>query len=268
MGQLIVKDKTIVVPGEGVADGMDFLPGKGTYREGDHIVASCVGLVNVNGRTIDIINFSGKYMPKAGDTIIGEITDISLFGWRVDTSSAYPAMLSMKDASSNYIEKGEDLSQYFNFGDFIVTKIIKVTTQKLVDISMKGPGLRKLMGGRIIKVNPNKVPRVIGKAGSMVSMIKDATGCRIIVGQNGVIWIDGDTHNEIIAVNTIRKIESEAHIQGLTERIKEYLEHAGLKPVAVRREESEYHEENNYQENPRHEYREEAPRKEYRGDRQ
>jgi len=58
----------------------------------------------------------------------------------------------------------------------------------------------------------------------MVSMIKQATGCRIIVGQNGLIWIDGEPDKENIAVDAIRKIESESHIPGLTDRMKNHLE--------------------------------------------
>jgi exosome complex component RRP4 len=228
MTQLLVQDKQIVVPGEELATGMDFVPGRGTYRNQDKIVATVVGLVNVVGRTVQIINLSGNYMPKEGDTIIGEVIDIALFGWRIDTNSAYSAMLSMKDATSEYIEKGADLTQYFNFGDFIVTKISQVSTQKLVDLSMKGPGLRKLIGGRIIKVNPSKVPRIIGKQGSMIGMIKDATGCKIIVGQNGLVWLEGSVEGEMLSVDIIRKIETEAHISGLTERIKEYLAAKGV----------------------------------------
>ena len=227
MKGLIVKEKEVVVPGEVMATGMDYLPGAGTRREGDKILATRVGLVYMDGRAIKLINLSGKYAPKRGDTIIANVTDISMNGWRLDTNSAYSAMLSMKDATSDYIEKGSDLRQYFDFGDHLVTKIVKVTTQKLIDLTMKGPGLRKLGQGRIVHVNACKVPRIIGKQGSMVSMIKQATGARIIVGQNGVVWIQGDDPTkELIAVNTIRKIEDEAHISGLTDRIKLYLEKA------------------------------------------
>jgi exosome complex component RRP4 len=91
---------------------------------------------------------------------------------------------------------------------------------------MDGPGLRKLDTGRIIRVNPNKVPRIIGKEGSMVSMIKAETNCRITVGQNGVIWVSGNPKEELIAVSMIRKIERESHISGLTERIKAEIENA------------------------------------------
>lgn len=225
---LLVKDKEIVTPGEDLALGMDYLPSYGTFREGERISAAKLGLVSIDGRVIRIIPLSGKYMPKTGDTIIGKVVDVTINGWRIDINSAYSAMLSMKDATSEFIPRGSDLTRYFNFGDYIVTSIINVTSQNLVDLTMKGPGLRKLGEGRIIHVNTHKVPRIIGKQGSMVTMVKDATGCRITVGQNGVVWIQGDQpESELKAVEAILKIENESHISGLTERIKEFLEKQG-----------------------------------------
>jgi len=82
-----------------------------------------------------------------------------------------------------------------------------------------------LKGGRIIEITSSKVPRVIGKQGSMITLIKEKTECKIIVGQNGRVWISGPTpEKEILAVDVINKIEHEAHLDGLTDRIKEYLE--------------------------------------------
>jgi exosome complex component RRP4 len=133
-------------------------------------------------------------------------------------------MLSMKEATSDFIERGADLTQYYNLGDYIVTKIINVTTQKLLDVSMKGPGLRKLRGGQIMTINYNKVPRVIGKQGSMIAMIKDATKCMIIVGQNGLVWVKGEPENEVIARQAIELIDQNSHVSGLTDRIKSFLE--------------------------------------------
>jgi len=221
---LLVKDKEIVIPGEDLALGMDYLPSYGTFREGERITAGKLGLVNIDGRVIRLIPLSGKYLPKAGDTIIGKVVDVTINGWRIDINSAYSAMLSMKDATSEFIVRGADLTKYFNFDDMIVTKIINVTTQNLVDLTMKGPGLRKLGEGRIIHVNTYKVPRIIGKQGSMITMVKDATNCYITIGQNGVVWIQGEPENEIKAEEAIRKIESESHISGLTDKMKEFLE--------------------------------------------
>jgi exosome complex component RRP4 len=144
-------------------------------------------------------------------------------GWRCDINSPYSAMLSSKE-TAEFIEKNEDLTRYFDLDDYVVCKITNVTSQNLIDLSVRDQGLRKLRGGRIISVNTHKVPRIIGKKGSMVLMIKQATNCRVIVGQNGWIWIDGEPEKENIAVETIKKIEAESHFSGLTERIKTHLE--------------------------------------------
>ena len=234
MGKLLIKDKEIAVPGECLAEGMDYLPGAGTYREGDKIHSSRLGLATIDGRAIKLIPLAGRYQPKRGDVIIGFVKDIMINSWILDIDSAYTAMLSAKEGTAEYIPKGADLTQYFIFGDYVVCGITNVTPQKLVDVSMKGPGLRKLKDGRVIKINTYKVPRVIGKKGSMVSMIKQATGCRIIVGQNGVAWIQSDDPKmEHLAVETIKKIEREAHISGLTDRIKSFLEKATGKQIPV-----------------------------------
>lgn len=224
MGTLLVQDKSVVVPGEVVAEGLDFLPAAGTFREGDKIIAGKLGLISIDNRLVRLIPLSGKYLPKTGDVIIGNVMDVTFSGWRLEINSAYTAMLGIKDATSSFIMRGEDLTKFFTFGDFIAAKIINVTSQNLVDLTLKGPGLRKLNEGRIIYVNPHKVPRIIGKQGSMVMMLKDSTQCNIVVGQNGVIWISGKPQDEIKAVAAIRKIEAESHMAGLTERIKAHLD--------------------------------------------
>ncbi len=224
MSELKIKNKDVVVPGEILATGMEFLPSYGTYREGDKIQANRLGLVQLEGKVLKIIPLSGTYIPKRGDTVIAQVEEILMSGWRADLNCAYSAVLGLKDATSEFIQKGADLTHYFQIGDYIVTKIVNVTTQNLIDISMKGPGLKRIRGGRIIKVDPYKVPRIIGKQGSMVSMIKTSTDCRVMVGQNGVAWIQGEPKSEIIAEEAIRKIESESHIAGLTDRMKKYLE--------------------------------------------
>lgn len=231
--QLLVQDRQIVVPGEELAKGMGFLPSKGTYRDNESIRAGRLGLASVDGKVIKLVPLAGNYLPKAGDVIITRVFDVPMSGWRLDTATPYSAMLPVKDATSDFIPRGADLSQYFTIGDYLVVKITNVTSQMLIDVSLKGPGLRKLDGGRILKVNANKVPRIIGKQGSMVSMIKQATDCKIIVGQNGLIWITGEPSQELIAVEAIKTIEAKSHLSGLTDTIKTFLEEKTGKQVEV-----------------------------------
>ncbi len=231
--QLKVKDRDIVVPGEVLATGMDYLPSAGTYRLGEQILASILGLVRLEGKVIKLIPLAGRYVPKKYDIVIGKMIDILMSGWRLDINCAYAAVLPLKEGTREFIDKGADLTRFYALEDYVVTKIINVTSQKLVDVTMRGPGLRKLMGGRVFSVNTHKVPRIIGKQGSMVSMIKEATGCKIIVGQNGWVWIEGEPLNENIAVEAIRTIEEQSHTTGLTEKIREFLEQKTGKPVLV-----------------------------------
>ncbi|HLP79753.1 MAG TPA: exosome complex RNA-binding protein Rrp4 [Acidobacteriota bacterium] len=226
--ELFVQEKDVTVPGELLAKGMDYLPGPGAFRKGDEIYANRVGLVSLNGRAIRLIPLCGPYMPKKDDVIICKVIDITLSGWRLDTHSAYPAMLNVRDATNSFVTKGADLTRILSIGDYICCQVFNVTTQKLIDVSLRGPGLRKLPVGQILTFSPNKFPRIIGRQGSMVSMIKHATNCQIVVGQNGWIWLSGEPAMEVIAVEAIRMIEEFAHISGLTDRMKSFLESKGL----------------------------------------
>ena len=225
MRELKVKDKEIVVPGELLADGMDYLPSTGTYRDENCILSFQVGLIQIDGRVIKVIPLTGKYNPRRNDTIIGEVVNITMNGWVIDIGGPYSAMLMLKEASSSFIERGADLSQFYDYGDIIVAQVINVTKTKLIDLSMRGPDLRKLKGGRIIDVTSSKVPRIIGRQGSMIHMIKDSAKCRIVVGQNGKVWISGDNmQDENKAAEAIMMIENEPQAEGLTEKVKNFLE--------------------------------------------
>ena len=80
------------------------------------------------------------------------------------------------------------------------------------------------MQGELVEVTPTKIPRIIGRQGSMVSMIKRETGCQLTIGQNGSILISGGSpENERIAIMAIRKIESESHTSGLTDKVTEMI---------------------------------------------
>ena len=229
MGELCIAERTVVVPGQVLAKGMDFLPGYAVFRDGEELVATRVGIAEVRGRLVKITPLAGAYVPKRDDLIIGHIVDIALNGWRVDFGWAYEANLSPRDAVSEFVERGADLSQYYDVDDYIMAQIAQVVSAKFIDLSMKGPGLRKLGPGTIIEVNPAKVPRIIGKQGSMISMVKEKTGCRISVGQNGIVWLCGQTPAmERLAISAIRQIEAESHTSGLTDRIKVLLEREGL----------------------------------------
>src|SRR3989344_1456025 len=223
ISNVVVQERAVVVPGEILAEGMDYLPGDNTYRLGDKIHAKILGLVSVAGRVLKITPLAGPYLPQIEDKIIGKVTDITMSGWRVDTATAYSAMLNVKDATTRFIKKEEDLSKIFAIGDYLIVKIINVTSQNLIDLTLRESGLRKISEGRIIKVNAQKVPRIIGRKASMITLLREKTGCEITVGQNGLVWLNGTPEGELLAEKAIKLIEEKSHLEGLTERVEQFL---------------------------------------------
>ncbi len=229
MGEIFVERKQIVVPGEKLATGMDILPSYGTMRRGEDIYAIKFGMVEIkDNRIVKVIPLSGVYIPSTGDTVIGKVVDVGFAGWQVDIASPYTANLPVGEFMHERVDLLKaDLSRYLDIGDVVYAKVINVTKSKIVQLSMKAEGARKLLGGRIIRITPSKVPRLIGKKGSMIKLIKEATKCNIIVGQNGYVWIKGSPESEFRALEAIYKIERESHTSGLTDRIKNMLEGDG-----------------------------------------
>ena len=131
-----------------------------------------------------------------------------------------------------YVNKNE-MSEFLNFGESVIVKVWDVKSRG-VDASMKMRGYGKVEGGMIISIGPNQVPRVIGREGSMVKMIKDATGCDVTVGQNGKVWISGkNTDNEVSARKIIEFIGENAVSVGLTENVEKMIKDMGLKSGGV-----------------------------------
>ena len=106
----------------------------------------------------------------------------------------------------------------------VIAKIWNIN-KRGIDLSIKSRGLGKIDEGIIVRINPNKVPRVIGKEGSMINLIKDETGCNITVGQNGLIWIKGDKINEeLYAKRAILFVAEKSFVSGLTDEVKKWFD--------------------------------------------
>lgn len=216
---LYVKNKDLVVPGEVLAED-DYFSGRGTFKDDDKICSYHLGFVSLRNKKVSVIPLQSKYIPKRGDVVIGEIDDIRFSMWGVDINSPYSAMLP---ASEVFGREKRDLSKVYTVGDVLFLRVVDVDEVKKVKLGLKGRGLGKFNEGIIIEITPTKVPRLIGKKGSMINMIKESTNCDIVVGQNGLVWVKGDSKMERIVENVIRIIEQDAHTSGLTDRIRNEL---------------------------------------------
>lgn len=216
------KKRKVVIPGEVIISGEDYLPGDGARREGNDLVASRFGLAEQAGRIVKVISITGAFIPRRNNIVIGRVTDITFRGWLIDVDSASSGFLSLEDVP-RYINKNE-MDQFLAIGDVVVAKIFSISARG-IDLTLKSRGLGKLEGGFIFRVSPNRVPRVIGREGSMISLIKDKTGCNITVGQNGWVWVNGEnTDKELKARRAVEFVTEKVHIEGLTEKMEAWFE--------------------------------------------
>jgi exosome complex component RRP4 len=220
MNEITKQNRDFVLPGEEIVNSMDYLPGKNCFREGNSIHSKRIGLLNIKGRVISVIPLSGVYIPKGGDMVIGEVKDIHSAGWVVDINSMGEAFLPLSGVREFIDTTKTDLSKFYTVGDVIYSKINHANSHT-IQLSMQDPRARKFRSGRIVSMNPAKVPRLIGKEGSMINLIKDSSGCRINVGQNGLVWFEGES--EDLVVESINLIEREAALEGLTDKVSAML---------------------------------------------
>jgi len=214
------KERKLVIPGETIVSAEDHLPGDFTRNENGEIVASRYGLAETNGRVVKVIPISGVFEPRRGNTVIGRVVDINFSGWSIEIGGPYTAFLPLMECP-RFIDRN-NLQEFADIGDVLSLKTYGVKKGS-IDLTLKSRGLGKLNGGRLIKINPHKVPRVIGKEGSMINLIKDNSKTEITVGQNGYVWIKGDDAGESKAEAAIKLIEQEAANDGLTEKVEKFL---------------------------------------------
>lgn len=214
------EDKQIVIPGDLLAEG-EYVAGENTYLENNKVFSQRVGLVTYDNKRVNVVALKSFYIPRAEDIVIGTVVEVGFTGWTVDINAPYPALLRASEVLNRpFKPQKDDLPQVLDAGDLIVAKIDSYDRTHDPQLKVGEPGLGKITRGQILKVTPTKIPRIIGRKGSMISVIKEQTGCHIILGLNGIVLITGKSlEDERLAAMAIRTIEQESHTTGLTDRI-------------------------------------------------
>jgi exosome complex component RRP4 len=213
--------RQIVIPSQVIGETQSMKAGRGTFVEQGKIYAERLGILSIQGNVIHVLPLKGRYDPVIGDFVIGVVEEASTSNWMVDINAPYPALLHVNEVPWEI--DFADTEKYLNTGDAILAKVLSIDESKKLQITLNDRNLFKIKGGHIIEVESSVVPRIIGKKGSMIALIKKYTRCRIFVGQNGRIWIDGDAEGIALVQQAITKIENEAVTFGLTDRIEELL---------------------------------------------
>jgi len=212
--------RQIVIPGEVLAEGDESLPGEGTEKKDGKITALRFGLLEERNNLVKVIPLAGVYQPRVKNIVIGTVSMLTGNGWVIDIGVSDNGFIPLSEVP-RYVNKNA-LEEVLDIGDTVVGEIFSIN-KRGIDMTIKGRGLGRVDGGLIIEVNPNKVPRVIGKEGSMIKLIKDNANCNISVGQNGKILINGDkTEDELLARKAILFVVEKSFMSGLTDEVEKF----------------------------------------------
>lgn len=213
-----------MVPGDRIVEG-NFRPLFNVIRTGNSIIATRIGIAEAGREGVKVIPLSGIYIPRVNDIVIGKIMDHSSLSWGVDINSCFSAHLPAQDVfGRDFSPARDDMGRELAIGDLITARIIAFDRTRDPMITIQDKDLGKIPRGEFIKISATRVPRLIGKRGSMIQTIEYATHTRVLIGQNGIIVVTGrDLEGIKLAVRAIRMVEEEAHTANLTQRVKTLL---------------------------------------------
>ncbi|MEM0106788.1 MAG: KH domain-containing protein [Candidatus Micrarchaeaceae archaeon] len=195
--------RSIIIPGEALPEGSKL---QNSYLSNGRYISEVVVLYDQPGRFA--IPLEGIWQPKVDEDVIGIIKEAKNHVYTVDLSYFGEGLI---------IDKGYERHSFAE-GEAIEAKVKAIEDKKTIVLGYP----KVLIGGIIVRIKPTKIARVIGKSNTMINMIAEYTKTRIVIGNNGLIWLKGE--NIALAMEAIRKIEEEAHTSGLTDRIKNLME--------------------------------------------
>ena len=210
-----------VVPGDKIIEG-SFRPLMNVIKVGNSIIATRIGIAESGREGVKVIPLSGVYIPRVNDIVIGKITDHSSLSWEVDVNSCFSAHLPAQDVfGRDFSPARDDMGRQLATGDLIAARIIAFDRTRDPMLTIQDKDLGKIPRGELLKISPTRVPRLIGKRGSMIQTIEQATQTRILIGQNGIVVVMGrNLYGTQLAIRAIRMVEEEAHTANLTQRVK------------------------------------------------
>ena len=191
--------QSLVVPGEEIGKSEGVEAGHGVIATDGRLIAIKQGRLREKGKTLSVEPTHSRYIPRPSDLVIGYIEGCTNNIWFVELGAPFNAILPMS-LGPGKVEFGGTRS-VMDIGDAILCRVQEVEETHSSVVTMKGMGLRKIRSGVIEEIYPHLLGRLIGRGGDSLRKLKEETGCRIVVADNGRMWIDGD-------LNGILKVRS------------------------------------------------------------
>ncbi|MDC4230843.1 MAG: exosome complex RNA-binding protein Rrp4 [Nitrosopumilus sp.] len=217
-----------VIPGDLVTTG-PFRPEQNVILDGNKIIATAIGISEIYDDSVKVIPLTGKYIPKIDDLVIGKVTSHTSLSWELDINSCYVGFLPAQDVfGRDFSAFADELTSKLKVGDLVAARIANFDRTRDPLVTIADRDLGKIDSGALVQISPSKVPRLIGKKGTMIQTIEMATNAAITIGQNGWVVVSCESPEGLLkAKKAIQMVNEKAHIANLTDQVKEMLESKG-----------------------------------------
>lgn len=202
---IFVENKEIVLPGSLLTDN-NYKLGRGTYKENGKIYSSITGLVYFESEQIKVIPLKDTYSPNYGDLVIGRVTGSSYSSWSIDINSTYHGFLPTTEL---YDKNEPNINNIINIKDMLLLRVANVDEINRVKLTLRSRGLGKFNQGTIIKVKQPTIHFLSEENAFLTTMIQEYAYTDVIIGKNGLIWINGLKENIERIIEIIELIEKE-----------------------------------------------------------
>ncbi len=201
----------LVAPGDDLGDSGELEAGHGVLAIDGRLRALKQGRMSNRDGTVSVEPRRTAYVPRPSDLVIGYIEGCTSNIWFIDIGAPFNAILPMSLGPSKAEFGG--IRKVLDIGDAILCRVQEVEENHSSVVTMKGMGLRAIRAGSVEDIDPHLLGRLIGRGGNNLRQLKEDTECRVVAGDNGRVWLDGDLSGIIDARDKLNALLTEAKVE-------------------------------------------------------
>ena len=202
-------EQRLVTPGMVIGPSTGKHAGSGAIAQNEEFIATRLGWLNEQNDVVSVRPINSAYMPRSGDLIVATVAEVRNNLWFMNINGPFQGLLPMSLAPWK-VEFGA-ARQHMGIGDVVLARVQEVDECHNVVLTMKGVGLRRLNQGSVHSVPITHIERLRGEGNATIQRLRDACDCRIIVGENGKVWVDGDADGIAWARQAIDLVHTSGH---------------------------------------------------------
>ena len=172
--------------------------GHGVVETDNGLIATKVGFIHSDEKSISVLPTHTRYTPRPGDLVIGVVEAVQSNLWFLDINAPFNALLPMSLGPGKAEFGGA--RNVLNVGQTVLCRIQEVDETHSSVVTMKGLGLRRVDSGLVESLPPHLMQTLFSD-GVALKSLKASTDCRVVLAENGRMWIDGssDSIKEVVA---------------------------------------------------------------------